>query len=51
MARVNLFWKVNKVDEAEKNDQFLLFVGRDVFEKLATLFSPEEPEEVTERAP
>ena len=44
VARVKLFWRVNKVAEEEKADQFLLFVGRDAFEKLATLCSPEEPE-------
>ena len=44
VARVKLFWRVNKVAEEEKPDQFLLFVGRDAFEKLTTLCSPEEPE-------
>ena len=44
VARVKLFWRVNKVAEEEKTDQFLLFVGRDAFEKLTTLCSPEEPE-------
>ena len=44
VARVKHFWRVNKVAEEEKPDQFLLFVGRDAFEKLTMLCSPEEPE-------
>ena len=45
VARVQLFWRVNKVAEEEKTDQFLLLVGRDAFGKLTTLCSPEEPAE------
>ena len=44
VAVVKFFGRVNKVAEEEKTDQFLLFVGRDAFEKLKTLCSPEEPE-------
>ena len=45
VARVKLFWRVNKVAEEDKTDQFLLFVGRNAFEKLTTLCAPAEPEE------
>ena len=39
------FWRANKVAGEEKTDQpFLLFVGRDAFEKLTTLCAPKEPE-------
>ena len=41
VARLKLFWRVKKVAEEDKADQFLLFVA---FEKLKTLCSPEEPE-------
>eukprot|EP00795_Rhopilema_esculentum_P010054 gene10054-18693_t len=44
VTRVKLFWRVNKVAEREKTDQFLLFVRCNAFEKLITLCSPEEPE-------
>ena len=42
---MKLFWRVNKVAEEEKTDQFLLFVGRGAFGKLTALCSPEEPAE------
>ena len=45
VARVKLFWRVTKVAEEDKTDQFLLFVGRNAFEKLTTLCAPAEPED------
>ena len=45
VARVKLFWRLNKVAKEDKTDQFLLFVGRNAFEKLTTLCAPAEPEE------
>lgn len=42
---MKLFWRVNKVAEEDKTDQFLLFVGRNALEKLTTLCAPAEPED------
>ena len=44
VARAKLFWRGNKVAEEDKVDQFLLFVGRNAFEKLTALCAQEEPE-------